>query len=176
MCADSCSNPPLMSCAFYKQCAENMLGCGPSGYPLGYGDKNCNKFVNNLNFFDSAGQDFIWGTMHCLQTAMVPVLQPCTATCASFTAAAFASHPGCYVANGFCSLSCGDMLVLLATVGMDLFSGDVFSQVIGTAQGCAANIVQTLGGCAGTVLTEGPIDAIPVAVTQIIFNVIINAL
>jgi hypothetical protein len=152
MCQASCQNPPMYSCQFYRNCAEGQLGCGPAGYPLYYGEKNCYKFTNNLDSFSAAGQSFIWGTMHCLQEAMVPVLEPCTATCDSFSAAAFASHPGCYVQNGFCGLSCPDVVAVLTTVGTDIFDGPAVQQLLGTAAGCAQQLETTLSGCAGTVL------------------------
>jgi hypothetical protein len=152
MCQPSCSNPPLQSCAFYLNCAEAMLDCGPSGYPQAFGNKNCNKFVNNLNSFSSSGQNFIWSTMQCLQQAMVPVLQPCTATCDSFSSAAFASHPSCYVQGGFCGLSCSDVVATVATVGTDIFKGNALAQAGGVAAGCAQNLLTTLSGCGGEVL------------------------
>lgn len=152
MCQASCINPPLKSCDFYRNCAEGQLACGAGGYPLAFGEKNCNRFTNNLNYFSAAGQDWIFGTMHCLQTAMVPVLQPCTATCSSFQAAAFDSHPRCYVDNGFCGLQCPDILAVLITVNTDLVSFQSLRQVAQTAGLCIDNLLQTLSGCSGDVV------------------------
>jgi len=151
MCQPSCTNPPLMSCDFYKNCAEAQLGCGAAGYPLFYGDKNCNKFGNNLNMFSPAGKDFIWSTMHCLQVTMVPVLKPCTATCDSFRNAAFDSHPGCYVSGGFCGLQCPDVIAVVAIIWDDLFTKESFKQMAQTSVLCIENIVQTLTGCSGDI-------------------------
>ena len=155
MCQSRCTDPPIKSCDFYRTCAEGQLGCGASGYPLAYGEKNCNKFVNNLNYFSSAGQNWIFGTMHCLQMAMVPVLKPCTATCSSFQTAAFNSHPGCYVDNGFCGLQCPDILAVLMTVGTDLFSLQSLKQAAQTAGLCLEHLIQTLSGCTGDIVIEG---------------------
>jgi hypothetical protein len=175
MCDDTCKNPPMQSCAFYRKCAESTLGgCGDGGYPLGYGENNCLKFSNHINWFDGDGQNFVWGTMHCLQTDMVPVLQTCTATCDSFSDVAFASHPACYVGNGFCGLQCGDILASLVTIGSDLFNKHTLQQVFGTAVGCADNLLQTLSGCAGEVITVGPAGALPLAVSELLQNIIIN--
>ena len=154
MCQDSCKSLPAKSCGFYRACAEGQLGCGPAGYPLNYGEKNCLKFTNNLPWFSAAGQSFVFGTMHCLQTSMVPVLAPCTANCASFQAAAFASHPGCYVQNGFCGLQCPDVLAVLMTVGTDLFTLASAKQVAQTAGLCLTKIIETLSGCTGDVVFE----------------------
>ncbi|KAH0565383.1 hypothetical protein GP486_001217 [Trichoglossum hirsutum] len=152
MCQPSCTNPPPKSCSFYRNCAEGQLGCGATGYPLGYGEKNCNKFEKNLGFFSPQGQAWIFGTMHCLQVAMVPMLQPCTATCDSFRSAAFASHAGCYVSNGVCGLGCADIMWLFMTVGGDLVTKESLSQVLETAEGCLNNLIQTLSGCTGELL------------------------
>jgi hypothetical protein len=155
MCQPSCSTPQYQSCSFYLNCAEAMLECGPAGYPQEFGDKNCNKFSNNIDWFSSNGQSFVWNTMLCLQQAMVPVLEPCTATCDSFNTAAFNSHPGCYVQGGFCGLSCADVIATVATVGTDIFKGNALAQVAGTAAGCAQDLLTTLGGCAGEALILG---------------------
>jgi hypothetical protein len=156
MCQDSCRNPPMQSCAFYRTCAEGQLGCGDGGYPLHYGEKNCLKFSKNQGSFTANGQSFIWNTMICLQRAMVPVLEPCTATCDSFSTAAFNSHPGCYVQGGFCGLGCGDIVATLATVGNDLFEGPALQQAFCTTVGCAQNLGTTLSGCLGTINTVFP--------------------
>ncbi|KAK5465393.1 hypothetical protein LTS15_001956 [Exophiala xenobiotica] len=161
------------SCGFYRNCAEAELNCGASGYPLGFGEKNCVKFTQNLDWFDAAGQDFLFGTMNCLQKAMVPVLQTCSATCDSFRDAAFASHPGCYVGNGFCGLSCGDVLATVLTVGTDLFNSYTLQQIVGTAEGCAANLHQTLSGCAGEAILLG-VNTIPATVGELLTNVMAN--
>jgi hypothetical protein len=153
MCQDSCRNPPMQSCAFYRTCAEGQLGCGDGGYPIHYGEKNCLRFSNNLSKFSSNGQSFIWNTMICLQRAMVPVLEPCTATCDSFSVAAFNSHPGCYVQGGFCGV---DIYATLMTVGSDLFEGPALRQVLCTTVGCAQNLLTTLNGCLGTITTTFP--------------------
>ena len=175
MCDDTCKNPPMQTCGFYRKCAEPTLGgCGDDGYPIGYGEKNCLKFTKHINWFDSNGQNFVWGTMHCLQAAMVPVLQTCTATCDSFSNAAFASHPACYVSNGFCGLSCGDILGVLVTVGFDLFNKHTLQQVFGTAAGCAENLLQTLSGCAGEVIIIPPSGALPLAVSELLINIAVN--
>jgi hypothetical protein len=150
MCLDKCNSPVRGSCSFYRDCAEAQLGCGAGGYPIQYGEKNCNKFQNNLNSFSAAGQAWIFDTMLCLQQAMVPVLQTCTADCASFSSAAFDSHPGCYVNSGVCGLGCSDIIALFFTVKEDLLVSP--KQIFLTAEGCLENIVQTLSGCTGEVI------------------------
>jgi hypothetical protein len=143
MCQPTCVNPPLMSCDFYGNCSEATLQCGATGYPLQYGQKNCLKFQNNLAVFSPAGQDFIWSTMHCLQEALVATTT-CDSTCDTLYAAAFASHPQCYIQGGFCSLSGLDVWHVVTTVGWDLFKGPAFLQALETGAGCVSQILGNL--------------------------------
>lgn len=161
MCQDDCRNPPMKSCSFYRTCAESQLHCGNEGYPLAYGEKNCNRFVKNLAYFSPQGQDWIFKTMHCLQTAMVPVLQTCQSTCASFQAAAFASHPSCYVNSGFCALECPDIVAVFMTVNTDLVSLASLKQIVATGGLCIKNLLQTLGGCGGELIFAGDVAGLP---------------
>ncbi|KAF2478358.1 uncharacterized protein BDR25DRAFT_251125 [Lindgomyces ingoldianus] len=151
MCQPSCKNPPPKSCDFYTTCAEAQLGCGAEGYPVRYGRKNCLAFDRNRAFFTPAGQSFIWGTMSCLQRALVPALETCKESCDSLAAKAFASHAGCYVDNGFCGLGCGDILAVLITVNTDLVSKESGSQVLDTMGLCIGKALETLTGCTGEV-------------------------
>ncbi|KAF1990724.1 hypothetical protein K402DRAFT_202489 [Aulographum hederae CBS 113979] len=149
LCQDECANPKS-SCTFYRNCAEPTSECGESGYPLKYGERNCMKFTNNINRFTKQGREWITNTMHCLQVAMVPVLQTCP-SCNSLRDAAFASHPDCYVNSGFCSLGCWDIAMVLATVGQDIIES--WGQVGETALLCLQDPADTFGvGCAGDVL------------------------
>lgn len=148
-CQPNCKSPPPQSCGFYADCAEAELKCGPGGYPIRYGQKNCLAFSKNLAYFTPQGQNFIWGTMSCLQQFLSPLLQSCDETCDSISAKAFASHPKCYTDNGFCSLGCGDIIALLMTVNKDLLESG--QQIIDTAGICLSQAVETLKGCAGEI-------------------------
>ncbi|KAK2032009.1 hypothetical protein LX32DRAFT_726218 [Colletotrichum zoysiae] len=160
MCQLSCTDPPIKSCSFYRNCAQAQLGCDSGEYPLAYGEKNCVKISSNVDKFSPAGVDWVWNTMHCLQLRMVPVLQPCTATCASFSAEAFASHTGCYLENGICSLPCLDLIYLFGSVGTDLFTKESLIQAIQVGGGCIDNIKETLKGCGGSVAQLVAIEVI----------------
>ena len=144
MCQDVCQNPPSQSCAFYRNCVEATDHCGPGGYPLAFGEKNCNKFQNNLLQFSATGQTWIWATALCLQQALVPVAtSACDAStaCSIIQQAAFDSHPACYVNSGFCSLEPSDYIAVITTVGGDLFSLEALKEIALTAAGCVENII-----------------------------------
>ena len=157
MCQDVCKTPPPQTCTFYRTCASaEVPDCPPDQeYALTYGEKNCLKFQTNLKHFSAAGQNFIWATMHCLQEALQPALN-CDATCPSVRAAAFASHPPCYVGAGFCNLEAWDYFWLLVTIYQDLFSQESGKQVLDTIKlkGCGKTIAKNLGTEIETLLED----------------------
>lgn len=67
-----CSNPPRGQCGFYRDCLESKFHCGSEGYPLGYGEKYCEKFVAGQDKLSLAGQKWMMDTMQCLQRVLVP--------------------------------------------------------------------------------------------------------
>lgn len=121
MCSPTCRTRQPGTCSFYRDCMEESRPCAddPSSYALNYGEKNCLAYRNNLGSFSARGQSFVLGTMMCLQDALRPKIN-CDAQCANLRAIAFNSHPGCYVDNGFCYLTCGDYWQVLMTIGGEL--------------------------------------------------------
>ncbi|KAJ7287066.1 hypothetical protein C8J57DRAFT_1022619, partial [Mycena rebaudengoi] len=112
-----CSNPPPDSCTFYADCLESRYHCGPTGYPLGYGQKFCGKFQTSRATLSPQGQTWMLTTLHCLQVALVPDASGSTATsCSALEHKAFASHAGCYVQSGLCSLPPSDWLAIVQIV------------------------------------------------------------
>ncbi len=91
------------NCDFYIKCLEKKFNCGEDGYPIGYGDKYCNRFVHYYNDFPEQGQEWIIKTMRCLKKALLPFLIQ-KATCRDILQIAFDSHPECYFKSGFCQL------------------------------------------------------------------------
>lgn len=160
MCQDSCQNPPLQSCAFYQDCADATMQCPGGGYAINYGDKNCRAFSNNLGLLSSAGVTWVWDVMHCLQLALIPNLPPadCDATCNSVYNAAFASHPACYVDNGFCSLPVSDWAAILYIVGQDVFASFVQVGITGTA--CAKSILSNVADAVETAVEDAATAAL----------------
>lgn len=88
------------SCDFYSQCLEEKYQCGEKGYPIGYGYKYCNKFLENFNDFPQKGQEWISKTLVCLKKTLNFKFLDCQDVYDS----AFESHPLCYVESGFCDL------------------------------------------------------------------------
>ena len=109
--SNTCPNPAAsaaaqMDCGFYFDCLESQYHCGPSGYPVGYGGKYCNRFKSNINNFSPEGQKWIQGTLTCLKESILSdVIHPDGKTCDDVKREAFQSHVHCYVQNGFCDLA-----------------------------------------------------------------------
>ncbi|KAJ7072718.1 hypothetical protein C8F01DRAFT_1045497 [Mycena amicta] len=112
-----CLQPPPDSCSFYADCLETRYHCGPTGYPLDYGQKYCTAFqAARATLSAPAGQAWMLATMHCLQTALVDdaVGRPGAArTCAALADKAFATHADCYIRNGVCKLPPSDWEAIL---------------------------------------------------------------
>ncbi|CAG8471073.1 6456_t:CDS:2 [Dentiscutata heterogama] len=130
-----CNNPAPNSCSFYTSCLENKFHCGPMGYPINYGDKNCRKFINAMNKFSSAGKKWVTDTMLCLQKALISTYKNNKTTCSEISNTAFNSHASCYITSGVCFLPPTDWGVIFETVSLkDIFgSKQAFTQALETA-------------------------------------------
>ena len=163
MCQPNCKNPPPQSCAFYAGCAEARLQCGATGYPLRYGQHFCLSFQKSQDSFSTAGQAFIWNTMHCLQLKLVDAID-CDSTCASVEVAAFDSHPGCYVESGFCSLGPWDLLHVFWVVKAGLIGNKMaLVQVTSTLKSCGALLLQKIEDEIQSLLAHAVEDAVNAA-------------
>jgi hypothetical protein len=137
-----CSAPIRNSCAFYTLCLENRAyDCGPTGYPLAYGQHYCDAFAAVNSSFSPRGQQWMSNTMRCLQTALIPEATGATgavAGCDALRDKAFGTHAKCYVASGLCTLSVRDWRVIVRTVGVGnlVSSGDAVKATLGAAGDC----------------------------------------
>ncbi|KAF7984006.1 hypothetical protein HWV62_17494 [Athelia sp. TMB] len=141
--APECISPPLDSCTFYADCLESRYHCGPTGYPIGYGQHFCTQFVANESLLDPAGQTWMVNTMHCLQLALVgDAIDANATTCSALETQAFGTHAGCYVSNGLCTLGIHDWEAIIEIVDIKtLFeSWDAFKATLEAAGDCAAFI------------------------------------
>lgn len=144
LCQDKCQNPP-QTCTFYSSCAEAALPCGNSGYAIGYGLKNCNKFMQRLTHFSAAGQAWIFRVMTCLQKFLINgPLQRCGLDCSSLKSDAFGSHPTCYVNSGVCDLPISDWVQLVITIRDDLLTLDTLKQAVTTGGNCLVHYLQEI--------------------------------
>jgi Stanniocalcin family. len=112
-----CANPSRDSCSFYADCLESQYHCGPAGYPIGYGQKFCQKFSDRRSELSPSGQTWMLDTMHCLQTALIPeATGEMNKTCDEVRKKAFGTHAECYVDTGVCMLPLEDWLAIVDIV------------------------------------------------------------
>jgi hypothetical protein len=147
----NCENPSLnFSCDYYRECLEPQFSCGELGYPLGYGEKYCNKFYkkNELNLNKNLSpKGEIWrdATGKCLQI----VLQKKVAnnelfSCDLLTKFAFASHPKCYTQEkaSICDLPVNDWKIIANIPELqDLLSKESRKQMKSVMAICSKNII-----------------------------------
>ncbi|PPQ79092.1 hypothetical protein CVT26_004052 [Gymnopilus dilepis] len=140
---DLCANPPRGHCEFYRACLESKFHCGPDGYPLGYGEKFCQKFQADQAELSTAGREWMLDTMQCLQRALVPEAESPTGadqakSCDDLKEKAFASHAPCYIDNGLCTLSPVDWEHIVAIIGLQTLLGswDALKETLEAAEGC----------------------------------------
>ena len=56
---DECSAPVRDTCTFYRNCLEARYHCGPSGYPIGYGEHYCQAFTAAGKAFSSHADCYV---------------------------------------------------------------------------------------------------------------------
>ncbi|KAK0188356.1 hypothetical protein F5146DRAFT_1139871 [Armillaria mellea] len=133
-----CAAPIRDNCSFYASCLETKYHCGPTGYPVGYGEKFCMKFSNDRALLSAKGQAWMVDTMHCLQEALVPDALGSAETCSQLEDKAFGTHAKCYIDNGLCFLPVVDWEAIVKIVELrTLFqSWDAFLETLKAAEGC----------------------------------------
>jgi len=149
-----CKNLPFApkNCDYYTQCLEPKFKCGPTGYPIGYGNKYCNKFLEFFNDFTPEGQEWIGKTLLCLKNALIPVYESTKSiTCSEIYNIAFDSHPTCYTDSGFCNLFADPRIGFTTIKGLlkvlevkDMASIPSFKQVIITAGKCGKSVLDAV--------------------------------
>ncbi|CAL2030439.1 unnamed protein product [Caenorhabditis brenneri] len=84
---------------------ERKFHCGPRGYPLNYGLRNCLNFNNQstLDRFTPKGREFVGCSTHCLTKAIINISEFST-SCAQIQEEAFKSHVDCYLHCNFCEV------------------------------------------------------------------------
>ncbi|RYZ59417.1 MAG: hypothetical protein EOP07_04000 [Proteobacteria bacterium] len=141
------------SCEYYSCVEEERLSCGPKGYPLGYGQKYCEKLSAlefspahlsvNQKVFPADGNLWRDEVRSCLQEEMDGYFQSSeNASCEGLKAFAFDSHPRCYTKSiSFCELTPESVIkVGLTITPQDLVTEESLRQVQETAVICGQQI------------------------------------
>ncbi len=113
------------------------LGCGPSGYLIGYGARYAERFYRQTRpWMSRRGRRWIDEVLVCLQRDLRASIDEAS-SCDEIRDLAFDSHPACYVDAGFCSLPVLDLLQIVWTIDLgDWLSRDAARQVLDTAAAC----------------------------------------
>ena len=137
------------TCDFYPKCMEENNHCGPTGYPMGYGNKYCSKFTKFMDVFPPQGKEWIRKTLICLKTALLPIVKG--STCKVIFDTAFDSHPRCYIESGFCDMfldvqQLPDLMKALVNVYeiKDFASALSMKQIFVTAQMCGGDYLNKM--------------------------------
>jgi hypothetical protein len=141
-----CSNSATPSCNVYEQCFAKYCPCDndPNEYFLSYGQKYCQRFLDNANFSD-AGKAWRDKTLVCLQESIVPKLdiseQP-VCNCGGMKNFAFQSHVSCYTSpqHSICDLPVADIKEIGAIIDIkDAFSSDGWKQMKEVVKVCSTS-------------------------------------
>tara|TARA_R100000656_G_scaffold105917_1_gene77998 strand:+ start:147 stop:572 length:426 start_codon:yes stop_codon:yes gene_type:complete len=81
---------------------EQQYECGKSGYPIRFGHKYCEKFIDKRENFSHEGQVWLAQVRECL---IAEANSLSAIDCRELKKLAFESHGECYERTGFCELS-----------------------------------------------------------------------
>ncbi len=138
VCADYIGQEGCASCGYYA-CRDEAreVPCGPDGFPLGYGERYCNRFsLITFEHVSPAGQLWLTEVRECLQVEFDALSDELT--CEDLAEAAYDTHPECYVQTGFCDLPWTDVLQVGATIDL---SDLKLRTILETGVGCFAGIL-----------------------------------
>lgn len=158
LASDRCQDL-IGSCDYYACVEAERLSCGAKGYPIGYGQRYCEKFSaiefypsqagGELAVFPAAGNDWRDEVRTCLQEEMEEYfLSEEPKDCSSLRAFAFNSHPRCYTSGpSFCALKPQSVIRIGLTIqAPDLLTPESLKQVRDTAQICVAQLQERMDG------------------------------
>lgn len=138
----NCENPPDHQCDFYEKCLEARKPCGLQGYALGFGKRNCEKFLKLQKTISPDGQFFLSLTRVCLQNRLAVALKKSNLSCSQMSQIAYDSHTDCYTNHAYsiCNLNPVDLSkILFLMEPYDLLQSQSLGQVSRTLSSCLAH-------------------------------------
>ncbi|CAL44974.1 DUF19 domain-containing protein [Caenorhabditis elegans] len=117
---------------------EQKFKCGPDGYPLHFGLRNCLMFNNQstLDKFTPKGRKFVGCSTNCLVKAIVNISEYST-SCTQIQEEAFKSHVDCYLNCNFCEVCKTEKLAFLGSYDWtDFLSYAAVKQVLAIIRKC----------------------------------------
>ncbi|ULU11386.1 hypothetical protein L3Y34_015088 [Caenorhabditis briggsae] len=117
---------------------ERKFHCGPHGYLLHYGLRNCLVFNNQsiLDQFTPKGREFVGCSTGCLVKAILNISEFST-SCLQIQEEAFKSHVDCYLNCNFCDVCKTEKLAFLKSYDWsDFLSFAALQQVYAIVRKC----------------------------------------
>lgn len=133
--ADPCI-PKVGSCGFYA-CEEKRHHCGPRGYPLGYGFKFCQVFLNTEREYSLPAKSWLRRVRVCLMESFKRVNGDTHKTCRKVKNDSFRSHIGCYKRTGFCDLRSSDRLQIIWALRNSVIYPEAIRDGLAVMETCA---------------------------------------
>lgn len=118
--ANQCS-PSGLDCSAYL-CVEDTLKCGYKGFPLRFGYRFCNNFLE-LKVKSSRLNTWLNNTRHCLQDKMV---SNSLYSCSNIQAGSIRDHVTCYKENGFCQLPTNEKNLIKKEIIKEFFTAPLY--------------------------------------------------
>lgn len=116
---------------------ENQLRCPASGYLMATGYILCREYAEVDYEFSLSGRVTMAKIRRCLTGALLQRSRQLT--CQNAADIGYASHVGCYVSSGFCSLSLHDKAVVFMHAGRTLLDGKAWKQFPAIEKACSEN-------------------------------------
>jgi len=120
--------PNHHSCDFY-QCLENQVQCGKSGYPLAFGKRYCQAYMNREAGVSVRLGRWYQKVRYCLQESLIDADHEFN-SCQELRAGSLHKHVQCYLESGYCDLSMGEKMQIAEVVGLNLFKKAIISVAI----------------------------------------------
>lgn len=138
-----CYTPEPENCYWYAGCLEDKFHCGPTGYPVAYGNKYCRRFQDKIcPNLSSDGKKWCLSTRQCLIESSISLLTSNSSlpTCSQLEDIEFGIHPHCYTSGNpsFCQLGITDIMNIVKFFdAADLFSRRTLQQFLVVLKNCA---------------------------------------
>jgi len=129
--------PNVNSCGFYL-CQEKHHQCGPKGYPIGFGFKFCQIYLNGEKSYSPKAHEWLRKVRICLMEKFNETEKETNGvrTCGAIKSDSFHSHVGCYVKTGFCELSLKDKAQIFWAMRSSLIHTEIYQDAIGVSKAC----------------------------------------
>ncbi|MCB0420474.1 MAG: hypothetical protein KDD61_05735 [Bdellovibrionales bacterium] len=147
--------PMQTDCTFYRSCLESQYQCGQEGYPLGYGEKYCQRFhsLNTPQSFNdkrlsTKGVKWRNRTLVCLQDELIrEQFQKGFLNCENIKNVGFQTHARCYAKAdpSICGLPLSDWKAIASIVDIkDYGKPESVKQILEVIVACGERTIEEL--------------------------------